>query len=122
MTNEENILLQSVLDDVHEQFIQAISLGRQLEIEAVKKVADGRIFSGRQALKYKLVDQLGGFEDSLEFLRKSLGLTNRPDLVLPEKKSSLLDFILQNKWVRRLNLTLGQSDFPKLQFLMPLGL
>jgi len=122
MTDEENVLLQSVVDDVHDQFIEAISSGRQLEIEDVKKVADGRIFSGRQALEYKLVDQLGGFEDSLEFLQKSLGLTSRPDVVFPEKESSLLDFILQNKWAGKLNQTIGQLAFPKLQFLMPLGL
>ncbi len=121
MTDEENILLQSVVDDVHSQFIEAISAGRQLNIEDVKKVADGRIFSGRQALEYKLVDQLGGFEDSLEFLQKALGLTGRPNVVFPEKESSLLDFLLQSKWTGGLNQTLGQLAFPKLQFLMPLG-
>jgi protease IV len=122
MTDEENVLLQSVVDDVHNQFIEAISTGRELSIEDVKKVADGRIFSGRQALEYKLVDQLGGFEDSLEFLKKSLQLTKRPSVVFPEKESSLLDFLLENKLAGALSQSLGQLTFPKLQFLIPLGL
>jgi protease-4 len=122
MLEEENLLLQSVVDDVHMQFIEAISNGRKLSVEEVKKVADGRIFSGRQAMEYKLVDQLGGFEDSLEYLQKVMGLTERPKVVFPEKETSLLDLILKNGWAGKLNQTLGQFSYPKLQFMMPLGL
>ncbi|HWR72668.1 MAG TPA: signal peptide peptidase SppA, partial [Nitrospirota bacterium] len=59
MTEQEKKLLQSVMDDVHAQFIQAVAEGRRLPLATVQAIADGRIFTGRQAMELKLVDQLG---------------------------------------------------------------
>src|SRR6266581_1650866 len=59
MSAEERELLQSVLDDVHDQFITAVADGRSLKVEQVRPLADGRIFTGRQAKTASLVDELG---------------------------------------------------------------
>jgi protease IV len=59
MSEEERGLLQTVMDDVHKQFIEAVAAGRALEVTDVQALADGRIFTGRQAKEAKLVDELG---------------------------------------------------------------
>ena len=69
-TAAEKELLQSIIMDSYDQFVTAVSEGRQLDKNEVKKLADGRIYSGRQALKVKLVDELGGYDDALQSLQK----------------------------------------------------
>jgi protease-4 len=65
LTPEERRILQSVLDDVHDQFIQAVADSRRIERGQVERLADGRIFSGRQAQELGLVDELGDLQDAL---------------------------------------------------------
>ena len=74
MTAEEKVLLQEIVDSTYQQFLSAVVEGRGLEEEDVKKWADGRIFNGEQALKNKLVDQLGTFEDAIELAHELAGL------------------------------------------------
>src|SRR5262245_55360335 len=65
MTPEERRVLQSLLDDVHGQFINAVADGRKLTQVDVRSFADGRIFSGAQAKELKMVDALGSLEDAV---------------------------------------------------------
>ncbi len=74
MSNEERILLQEMIDSSYNKFIKDIALGRNMNIDDIKKVADGRIMSGETALKNKLVDQTGTFEDSIARAREMAGL------------------------------------------------
>ena len=74
MTAEEKVLLQEIVDSTYQQFLSAVVEGRGLKEEDVKKWADGRIFNGEQALKNKLVDQLGTFEDAIELAHELAGL------------------------------------------------
>lgn len=69
MTEEERKILQALIDDSYDQFVTAVSQGRKMKIEDVKKLADGRIYSGRQALKNGLVDKLGSYNDALDELQ-----------------------------------------------------
>ncbi len=69
MTAEERELLQGIIADTYDQFVTAVSEGRHMDVAAVKKVADGRIISGRQALAAGLVDQLGGYEEAVASLQ-----------------------------------------------------
>src|SRR5208282_2344231 len=66
MGEEERAILQSVMDDVHAQFIAAVSEGRKMPIDKVREIADGRIFSGRQAIKAGLVDELGDLDYAIK--------------------------------------------------------
>ncbi|MDE2512415.1 MAG: signal peptide peptidase SppA, partial [Elusimicrobia bacterium] len=65
MTAEEHKILQDLIDDAYGQFVQAVADGRKLPVEVVKPLADGRIYSGNQALHNGLVDQLGDSHDAL---------------------------------------------------------
>ncbi len=93
MTDPEKKLLQGVIDDVHSQFIEAVAEGRNLPVEDVKAIADGRIFTGRQALSLKLVDQLGDLADSIEIAGKLAGIRGKPNVVEKRKKIPFLDYL-----------------------------
>ncbi len=94
--NEEREILQGLMDDVHEQFIQAVSEGRRIAIDDVKKIADGRAFSGRQALKVGLVDELGDLDYAIKTAAKMAGIKGEPEVVTKKEISPFLD-ILQGK-------------------------
>lgn len=74
MRTDEKELLQGIVDSTFDQFLTAVAEGRSLTKEEVSKWADGRIFNGDKALEYKLVDELGTFEDSIKVAQKLAGL------------------------------------------------
>lgn len=79
MTKEERELLQALIDDAYQQFLAAVLAGRPgLKEGELKRLADGRIFSGRQALEAKLVDALGDSTDALDLAGKLGGISGRP--------------------------------------------
>ncbi len=71
---EERAYLQSVLQDLYDQFVQMIATGRKMTLGEVQKIADGRIFTGKEAKNLGLVDALGGQNVALEQLYKLTGL------------------------------------------------
>ena len=100
MSAEDRALLQSVLDDVHDQFIRAVATGRALKVEQVRDLADGRIFTGRQARTAKLVDELGDLQDSIKLAARLVGIEGEPRVVEPRKRFSLRD-LLENSFLGR---------------------
>ena len=96
LTDEERALLQATLDDVHNQFIDAVFEGRQehLTREDVVALADGRIFSGQQALEHKLVDQLGNLADAIDRAGELGGISGKPKVVRTKRKPSMLERML----------------------------
>jgi protease IV len=101
MTVQEKKLLQDVIDDVHSQFIEAVAEGRKLPIAEVRAIADGRIFTGRQALKLKLVDELGDLEDSIRIAGKMAGIKGKPQVMEKRKKIPFLDYFKEESaaWI-----------------------
>lgn len=93
MSPEERKMLQALLDDVYSQFVDAVAEGRGLERKEVLAFAEGRIYSGQQALALKMVDELGGFEDAVEAAGKLANISGRPKLVYPRKKFSFKDLL-----------------------------
>jgi protease IV len=94
MSPEERTLLQGVIDNVHAQFVNAVTEGRDLPLEEVVEIADGRIFSGEQAMTLRLVDALGTQEDAVAEAGKLAGIVGEPRIVMPpRKKISILDLI-----------------------------
>jgi protease-4 len=69
MTPEDRAILQDLILDSYDQFVSAVAKGRKMKVDDVKKIADGRIYSGRQALKLGLVDKLGGYDTAIEALQ-----------------------------------------------------
>ncbi len=117
MSPEEQKLLQNVVDDVHQQFVQAIAKGRNLPLAQVQKIADGRIMTGQQALKLKLIDEMGGLEKTIELLAKKLGIKVRPKVIEQKEKIPFLDWLLQSSLSSGLAETLMPSSYPRLQYL-----
>lgn len=94
MTPAERAYFQSQLDDMHAQFIDAVAEGRKMKTEDVKALADGRVWTGKQAHMLKLVDELGDFEYAVERTAKDAGIKGEPTLVRPEKpRRTLFDVI-----------------------------
>lgn len=94
ISNSEQEILQALVDDTYEQFIGAVAEGRGMSVEAVREIADGRIYTGRQALDLGLVDRLGTLEDTLDYARKVTGLgPNAPVVEFKEKKSIMSSFL-----------------------------
>jgi protease-4 len=93
MTPEERRVLQMLLDDVHNQFIDAVAKGRKLPREQVVQFADGRVFSGAQALSLKMVDALGGLEDAVNAAAKLANLPTPPAVERPRRRFSIVDLL-----------------------------
>jgi protease IV len=93
MSAEERGLLQGVMDDVHRQFIEAVAEGRSLELRTAQALADGRIFTGRQAKDAKLVDELGDLEDAIQLAADVVGIEGEPKVVEPRRRFSLREML-----------------------------
>jgi protease-4 len=103
MTQKEREHLQKVIDDVHLQFEQAVAEGRKMDPEKVHELADGRIFTGRQALEMGLVDELGNLHDAIKKAAEMAGIKGEPTVIWPPKTrhrliDRLLDSIFQEAW------------------------
>lgn len=94
---EDRKILQNVIDDVYEQFIEDIASSRKMPLEEVRRLADGRIFSGRQALEVGLVDELGNLEDAIMVSARLAGIEGKPEVVTKKEEFSLSGF-LQKKF------------------------
>ena len=117
MKPEERKLLQSVVDDVHQQFVQAVAKGRGLPVSEVNEIADGRIMTGQQALTLKLVDEMGGLEKTIELLAKKIGVEGRPKVIEEKEKTPFFDWLLQSSLSSRLIETLMPASLPRLQYI-----
>lgn len=69
MTDDEEAILQSMIDELYEEFVQVIVDGRDMPVDRVKELGDGRIYTGKQALEEKLVDELGSLEDTIALMK-----------------------------------------------------
>jgi protease-4 len=99
MTPAERAYMQSLIDDMYGQFVKAVAEGRstngrKVTVEDIKPIADGRVWTGQQALAMKLIDQVGDFEAAVDDTAKAVGITGKPVLVHPEKdRKTVLDLL-----------------------------
>lgn len=97
LTAEDRAMFQSVIDSTHNQFIRAVASGRKLPEDDVRRIADGRVLSGEQAMALKLVDRLGTFQDAVEEAGKLAGIKGEPEVILPPKKKlNYLDLLTES--------------------------
>jgi protease-4 len=78
ITPEERQIFQAMIDDVYDQFVTAVAEGRQMDKAKVKKLADGRVYTGRQAKANGLVDELGSFRDAIHTAAEMAGIKEEP--------------------------------------------
>ena len=78
MTDAERAILQEMVDDLYDQFVAVVAEGRKMELDRVRRLADGRIYTGRQAKKLGLVDEMGTQEDAVNAAARLAGMTGKP--------------------------------------------
>lgn len=94
LSESERAVLQGLVDDVWEQFVDAVAEGRDMDREAVVPLADGRVFSGEQARELGLVDRIGTLQDAVDAAGRMAGIGERPRVVRPfERRVGLLDLV-----------------------------
>ena len=102
LTPAEQQYLQSLIDNMHGQFIQAVADGRKMKVEDVRAIANGKVWTGQQALSLKLIDQVADFQAAVADTAKAVGIHGEPTLIRPEKeRKTLLDLLFGDvsQWV-----------------------
>lgn len=90
MTPAERAYMQSLIDNMYGQFVEAVASGRHAKTEDIKAIADGRVWTGQEALGMHLIDQVTDFQGAVEDTAKSVGIKGEPTLVRPERRRETL--------------------------------
>jgi len=94
LTDNERKYFQGLIDDMYVQFVEAVASGRKLDLQEVRSLADGRVFTGRDAKQRKLVDEIGNFQDAVDMTAKLAGISGKPRLIrLTRQRVTLLDVL-----------------------------
>ena len=97
VTKEDKEYFQAVVDDQHEQFISAVAEGRSLSLDEVREIADGRIFTGNQALRLSLIDTIGTFDDAIAIAGEMSGIKGKPKKIEVRKdRRSIFDILFSD--------------------------
>ncbi|GER66988.1 putative signal peptide peptidase SppA [Weizmannia acidilactici] len=124
MTKNEKEMLQKMVNNSYEGFVDVISKGRGIPKSEVRKIADGRVYDGRQAMKLHLIDQYGYLDDTISAMKKTLHISNAQ--VVEYETSAGLDSLLSASAQKILGKEaeatgllhlLSQSDAPRLMYL-----
>jgi len=95
LTAEEKVYFQSLINNMYDQFVSTVASGRKMKDEVVRKLADGRVYTGQEAKADGLVDELGTYQDAVDAAAKMAGIAGEPKIVTPPKKNfSILDILL----------------------------
>ena len=95
LTDEQRAILQSIADECYDQFTQIVSQERGIKIEDVRKLADGRIYTAKQALELKLIDKISSLQEMLDELKLAVGNQNISvvKFEVPKKKDNFLELL-----------------------------
>lgn len=104
LSAEGREILQSLVDNVHGQFVSAVAKGRGLEEDQVRRLADGRVYSGAQAKELGLIDQFGNLEDAIELAAKRVGIGAHPSVYYSRPE--------QERWWERMFMGVFGRAFP----------
>src|SRR5258708_18652438 len=94
LTPAERAYMQGLIDNMYGEFVQAVADGRHAKTSDIKSIADGRVWTGEQAMGLHLIDQIGDFRAAVLDTAKSVSISGEPVLVHPERdRKSLLDLL-----------------------------
>lgn len=114
MTPDQRAKLQGVVMNVYGQFVRAVAKGRGLKVDYVKKLANGMVYSGEQALGYHLVDKLGDFEDAINLASSISGIKGKPTVIYPVvKRPDLIQSFIKRAVKSFIDSIGGKSFFNK---------
>ena len=94
LSKEEKEVLSVLVEDIHKQFKESVAKRRGLSNEEAESVSDGRVFSGKQALNLRLIDELGGLASAIEYIEKEIGLSNLDLEYYPTIEKKLFDNLI----------------------------
>ena len=109
LSKDEKEVLSVLVEDIHKQFRESVANTRGLSNEEAVSVSDGRVFSGKQALNLRLIDELGGLASAIEYIEKEIGLSDLDleyypiiekklfDNLIPSIKNSVFSNIMNKK-------------------------
>ena len=118
MTEAERQILQRLLDDVHDQFIDVVTKTRRLDRKKVEALADGRIFSGREAHTLGLVDQLGNLQDAIDRAASLAGIPGKPTVIQERKRRFFLLDLLARAAPFNIDLPAGAVPILSVDYLL----
>ena len=116
MSEEERTLLESVMEDVHRQFVEAVAEGRTLDVADVEPLADGRVLTGRQAKDELLIDDLGDLQDAVRLAAEMTGLKGSPPVVETPRRFSIREWLVESVFGNTPALPL-QTGMPLMYFM-----
>ena len=116
-TAKDKQYLQAWIDSGYEQFVGAVAREREMTIDEVKRLADGRVFSGEQAYNNGLIDTLGTYEDAIDLAAKAAGIEGEPRIVRQVKKKVTTFDLLFSYDLKKL-VSQHVSAWPKVHYLM----
>jgi len=94
LTPAERAYLQSLADNMYLQFVRAVAEGRGAKVEDIKAIANGKVWTGEEALSMHLIDQIGDFQAAVDDTAKAVGIKGEPVLVRPElERKTVLDLL-----------------------------
>ncbi len=118
MSPEERKMVQDLINDTYDQFVDVIVKERGMQRKEVLKLADGRVFTGRIAKDLKLIDELGNLEDALQIANEMGGMSGEPRVIKERYKRRVTIFDLLGKSAETLSaIAENEKFFPKLQYL-----
>jgi len=101
--NQKDIIyFQDIIDDSYDQFLDVVSKERKIDKVSLKEIANGRVFTGRQAKDLKLIDSIGTFQDAIRIAAKIAGINGEPTLVREKSKRSVFDFFFESSTAKEL--------------------
>ena len=98
LTDAERAYLQRITTQLHGQFIRAVADGRKgkMSLNDVERIADGRVFTGEEALGLKLIDRIGNLDDAVNVAARLAGVRGRPGTIYPKRRTPTLLDLLSN--------------------------
>ncbi len=117
MTPKEREYVQQVINDTYEQFVDVLVTERNLPKKEVLKISDGRVFTGRQAKKLKLIDELGNLEDAIQIAAKMAKIKGKPKTIKEKVRQVSIWDLLSENLSKVKDLTSTENFLPKLEYL-----
>jgi len=119
-TEEEREMVKEIMNDFYNLFIKRVAESRNLSEEEVRNAAEGRVYTGRQALKVHLVDEMGGLSHAIEVAKDLANITEEPEIVVYLQKRSFLLSLIGETVLQQLNLkNLISDEFLQLRITYP---
>jgi len=116
MTEDEKSYLQEILDSAYDQFVRAVSDGRGMPLAEVLGLAEGRIYTGEQALDAGLIDYIGSYQEAVDMAGRMGGIGDDPDVVKRRHRRSWFERIFGESLTQSLD---ARHERLKLQYIIP---